>query len=71
MWGKGIKSNAKASWGKVREFVSEVDRRVVLADRVESVLFSLKQRVPGLPQTSLDTHKIQFNRVGISEDFCK
>ncbi|CAM6045923.1 unnamed protein product [Sphagnum compactum] len=67
VWANGMKSNAKASWGKVREFVSEVDRRVVLADRVESVLISLKQRVPGLPQTSLDTNKIQFNRdVGYS-----
>jgi len=67
VWAKGMKSNAKASWGKVREFVGEVDRRVLLADRVESVLISLKQRVPGLPQTSLDTNKIQFNRdVGYS-----
>jgi len=62
LWVKETKFNPKAAWGKIREFVGDVDRRVLLADRAESVLVGLKQRVPGLPQTTLDTNKIQFNR---------
>ncbi len=71
LWVKETKFNPKAAWGKIREFVGDVDRRVLLADRAESVLVGLKQRVPGLPQTTLDTNKIQFNRVGMSEEFCQ
>ncbi len=71
LWGKETKFNPKAAWGKIREFVGDVDRRVLLADRAESVLVGLKQRVPGLPQTTLDTNKIQFNRVGMSEELCE
>ncbi|KAH8948413.1 hypothetical protein BDL97_11G092600 [Sphagnum fallax] len=62
LWAKEKKFNAKSSWGKMREFVGDVDRRLLLADRVERVLAGLKQQVPGLPQTSLDTNKILFNR---------
>ncbi|KAH8939656.1 hypothetical protein BDL97_15G047200 [Sphagnum fallax] len=62
LWVKEKKSTPKASWGKIREFVGDGDRMLLLADKAESVLVSLKQRVPGLPQTSLDTSKIQFNR---------
>jgi hypothetical protein len=69
LWVKEKKITPKASWGKIREFVGDGDRMLLLADKAESVLVSLKQRVPGLPQTSLDTSKIQFNRVGISDDF--
>jgi hypothetical protein len=71
LWAKEKKFNAKSSWGKMREFVGDVDRRLLLADRVERVLVGLKQQVPGLPQTSLDTNKILFNRVQISKNFCK
>jgi hypothetical protein len=71
LWAKEKKFNAKSSWGKMREFVGDVDRRLLLADRVERVLVGLKQQVPGLPQTSLDTNKILFNRVHISKNFCK
>ena len=57
------KNNRKNSWSKVRNFVGDSDRRALLAERAESVLVSLKQRVPGMAQTGLDANKIQFNRV--------
>lgn len=39
------------------------DKRELLADRAENILLSLKQRFPGLTQTTLDTSKIQCNKV--------
>lgn len=41
----------------------DADKRELLAERAESLLISLKQRFPGLPQTSLDMSKIQYNKV--------
>ncbi|XP_022858099.1 rop guanine nucleotide exchange factor 7-like [Olea europaea var. sylvestris] len=56
------RSNSKSSWGMVKDFVIDTDRRELLADRAESLLLCLKQRFPGLPQTSLDMSKIQYNK---------
>ncbi|KAK9154375.1 hypothetical protein Sjap_001855 [Stephania japonica] len=53
---------SKSSWGIVKEFLVDTDKRGLLADRAESLLLCLKQRFPGLPQTTLDTSKIQFNK---------
>ncbi|XP_073392949.1 rop guanine nucleotide exchange factor 7 isoform X2 [Physcomitrium patens] len=58
----GNKLNNRTSWGKMRHLVGDTDRRALLAERAESVLISLKQRVPGMAQTVLDANKIQFNR---------
>lgn len=58
--------HSKTSWDMVKDLMSEMDRtdkNHVLADRAESLLFCLKQRYPELSQTSLDTTKIQHNRV--------
>eukprot|EP00249_Psilotum_nudum_P022246 c28433_g1_i1 orf=362-2386(-) len=52
----------KTSWGIVRDLLSDMDRRELLAGRAEMLLFSLKQRFPGLQQTLLDITKIQYNR---------
>lgn len=57
------KLNRKTSWSKMKDLVGDVERRAVLAERAESVLICLKQRVPGMSQTALDANKIQFNRV--------
>jgi len=58
------KLNRKTSWSKMKQFGGDAERRrALLAERAESVLVSLKQRVPGMAQTALDAHKIQFNRV--------
>lgn len=65
---KACDSQLKSSWELVKDFMSEVDRsdkNEVLAERAEVLLYCLKQRYPELSQTSLDTSKIQYNRVSI------
>ncbi|CAN1793417.1 Rop guanine nucleotide exchange factor 3 [Linum perenne] len=63
---KACLNNSRSSWGDlVKDLMYEVDRidkNHVLAQRAESLLFCLKQRYPGLSQTSLDICKIQCNR---------
>ncbi|KAK3018972.1 hypothetical protein RJ639_003391 [Escallonia herrerae] len=56
------RSKSKSSWEMVKELVIDADKRVLLADRAESLLLCLKQRFPGLPQTTLDMSKIQYNK---------
>lgn len=57
------RSNSKSSWALVKELVIDVDKRELLADRAESLLLCLRQRFPGLTQTTLDMSKIQCNKV--------
>jgi len=57
------KLNRKTSWSKMKHFGGDAERRALLAERAESALVSLKQRVPGMAQTALDAYKIQCNRV--------
>lgn len=57
-----IKFDAKASWGIIRDFVLDMDRRELLAARAESLLLCLKQKFPDLPQSLLDRIKIQYNK---------
>lgn len=59
-------STVKSSWGMVKDLMVQGDKRDLLAERAESLLQALKQRFPGLTQTTLDASKIQFNKVGIS-----
>lgn len=58
-------SAAKSSWEIVKDLVTYGDKRELLAERAESLLLSLKQRFPGLTQTTLDASKIQCNKVNI------
>jgi hypothetical protein len=60
------RSSSKSSWELVKELMIDADKRELLADRAESLLLCLKQRFPGLPQTTLDMSKIQYNKVLIS-----
>ncbi|XP_042016078.1 rop guanine nucleotide exchange factor 7-like [Salvia splendens] len=60
--GSTQRSNSRSSWEMAKDFVSDADRRVVLAGRAESLLLCLKLRFPGLPQTTLDMCKIQCNK---------
>ncbi|CAN1237145.1 Rop guanine nucleotide exchange factor 3 [Linum grandiflorum] len=55
---KACMSNSRSSWGDL----VKIDKNHVLAQRAESLLFCLKQRYPGLSQTSLDICKIQCNQ---------
>lgn len=57
------RSNSKSSWEMVKELMVDAEKRELLAERAESLLLSLKQRFPGLPQTTLDMSKIQYNKV--------
>jgi hypothetical protein len=49
----------------VKDFMLDGDKRELLANRAENILNSLKHRFPGLTQTTLDTCKIQCNKVQI------
>ena len=57
------RSTARSSWEMVKDLMIDGDKREFLAKRAESLLNSLKQRFPTLTQTTLDTSKIQFNKV--------
>lgn len=57
------RTNSRSSWEMVKELMIDADKRELLADRAESLLLCLKQRFPGLPQTSLDMSKIQYSKV--------
>ncbi|KAL6642735.1 hypothetical protein ACP70R_020916 [Stipagrostis hirtigluma subsp. patula] len=60
---KASASHSRARWSKVKELVADDDdKNVALASRAESLLLCLKQRFPGLSQTTLDTSKIQYNK---------
>jgi hypothetical protein len=61
---KASASHGKARWSKVKELAADDnDKNVALANRAESLLLCLKHRFPGLSQTTLDTSKIQYNKV--------
>ncbi|CAA0400111.1 Rop guanine nucleotide exchange factor 7 [Arabidopsis thaliana] len=66
LWHKRTNSkpatNTKTSWEMVKELMVDADKLELMADRAESLLLSLKQRFPGLPQTALDMSKIQYNK---------
>lgn len=60
----------KSSWDLVRDLVSKgncIEKNHILAERAESLLFSLKQKYPQLSQMSLDESKIQHNKVKSNE----
>jgi hypothetical protein len=60
---KQLNPASKSSWGMMKDFVADENKREQVADRAESLLLCLKQRFPGLTQTALDMNKIQYNRV--------
>lgn len=51
--------DAKASWG----FTVSTEKRELFEERLETILLLLKHQFPGLPQSSLDITKIQYNKV--------
>ncbi|KAJ7961343.1 putative Rop guanine nucleotide exchange factor [Quillaja saponaria] len=56
------RSSSRSSWEMVKELMVDADKRELLAERAESLLLCLKQQFPGLPQTTLDMSKIQYNK---------
>jgi hypothetical protein len=60
----GKPGTKSSSWGGiVKDMIMDTDKHDLLAERAEGLLISLKQRFPGLTQTSLDMSKIQYNKV--------
>jgi len=51
--------DGKSSWGSG----VSIEKRELFEERAETILLLLKHRFPGLPQSSLDISKIQFNKV--------
>lgn len=52
--------DGKSAWGSA----VSLDKREMFEDRAETILLIIKQRFPGIPQSSLDISKIQYTRVG-------
>ncbi|KAE8668977.1 Rop guanine nucleotide exchange factor 1 [Hibiscus syriacus] len=53
----------RSSWGgKVKGLVADNEKNNFLAQRAETLLNGLRHRFPGLPQTTLDMRKIQYNK---------
>ncbi|KAJ0693021.1 putative PRONE domain, Rop guanine nucleotide exchange factor [Helianthus annuus] len=53
----------RSSWStKVKGLVADSDKNSCLSQRAETLLCCLRHRFPGLPQTSLDMSKIQYNK---------
>lgn len=59
---KASTTHVVSKWENVTELNANGDKNLVLASRARSLLLCLKQRFPGLSQTTLDTSKIQYNK---------
>ncbi|RWW89261.1 hypothetical protein BHE74_00001808 [Ensete ventricosum] len=51
--------DTKSSWGSA----VSMEKREQFEERAEAILHLIKQRFPGIPQSALDTSKIQYTRV--------
>lgn len=51
--------DGKSSWGSA----VSLEKRELFEERAETILLLLKQRFPGISQSTLDISKIQYNRV--------
>lgn len=51
--------DSKSSWGSA----VSLEKRELFEERAETILLLLKQRFPGISQSTLDISKIQYNRV--------
>uniref|UniRef100_A0A2C9UZD7 PRONE domain-containing protein n=2 Tax=Manihot esculenta TaxID=3983 RepID=A0A2C9UZD7_MANES len=50
--------DGKSGWGSA----ISLEKRELFEERAETILLILKQRFPGIPQSSLDISKIQYNK---------
>lgn len=51
--------DGRSGWGSG----VSLEKREQFGDRAETILLILKQRYPGIPQTTLEISKIEHNRV--------
>ncbi|CAJ2655837.1 unnamed protein product [Trifolium pratense] len=59
---RATRSSSRSSWEMFKDLIVEGDKSEMLIERGESLLLSLKQHFPFLPQTTLDVSKIQWNK---------
>ncbi|KAJ0799787.1 putative PRONE domain, Rop guanine nucleotide exchange factor [Helianthus annuus] len=55
---KMTQKESRSSWGSS----AKMERRELFEERAETILLLLKQRFPGLPQSSLEMSKIESNK---------
>lgn len=57
--------HVKSSWDMKykSEHTADGDKNTILMSRAQSLLLALKHKFPSLSQTTLDTSKIQYNKV--------
>ncbi|CAI0474662.1 unnamed protein product [Linum tenue] len=55
---KMVQKDGKSGWGSA----VSIEKREQFEDRAETILLIIKQRFPGIPQSSLEISKIQYNR---------
>lgn len=53
--------DGKSAWSSAVSY----EKRELFEERAETILRILKHQYPGIPQSSLDISKIQYNRVTI------
>ncbi|XP_057744060.1 rop guanine nucleotide exchange factor 7-like [Arachis stenosperma] len=59
---RATRYSSRSSWEMFKDLILEGDKRELLIERAETLMLSLKHRFPALPQTALDTCKIQCNK---------
>ncbi|KAL8138175.1 hypothetical protein V2J09_004176 [Rumex salicifolius] len=57
---KMVQKDAKSSWSSAVSV--SMEKRELFEDRAETILLILKHHFPGIPQSSLDISKIQYNK---------
>ncbi|OIW17141.1 hypothetical protein TanjilG_21118 [Lupinus angustifolius] len=55
---KKNQKDSKSAWG----YAVSVEKRELFEERAETILLFIKHRFPGIPQSTLDISKIQFNK---------
>lgn len=59
IWKRKMNKDGKSSWSTS----ISMEKRELFEERAETILLMIKQKFPGLPQSSLDISKIQYNKV--------
>ncbi|WJX30075.1 Rop guanine nucleotide exchange factor 9 [Trifolium repens] len=58
IWKRKMNKDGKSSWSSA----ISMEKRELFEERAETILLMIKQQFPGLPQSSLDISKIQYNK---------
>ncbi|AES76825.2 putative PRONE domain-containing protein [Medicago truncatula] len=58
IWKRKMNKDGKSSWSSA----ISMEKRELFEERAETILLMIKQEFPGLPQSSLDISKIQYNK---------